>query len=443
LKKDFKYIKICLNNILILSIILLFNIFYFNRYINLNISFINIYKSLSYINLSFFLFFYSYYKFRNLINPVSIYSVFIILLGYSYINLSNDQVSSYSIHTEFIFLISILSFLIGIFLADAKCLFFKISSFHIRLQKILFYFIFLIGIFFFLFEIKKIGYFPILNLDSSMDTYADSNDNLIPFGHYFVLFIAFYPCLTYIYLKHNFLNKISFILILTISLFIISNYLSRQNIMLMMLSLFFSFIYYNKISTKKILASIFLFISLFYIVGNIRLNNTESDLVNDYLKSYSNIDKDVSLLETYLTLYSSKNFTTFHELINKVQDNNHYTFGIFTFKPIISLLFIDRFGIIFYDPEYDGFQKLGTYLYEPFSDFYIIGIIILNLFIGFFLTITYNIFTKKNSNVSIVYYAIITYCVLMSSFTNFYFTFFIWFSFITSFLLLNFKSSKF
>jgi oligosaccharide repeat unit polymerase len=364
------------------------------------------------------------------------------LLGYSFINLSNDQINSYSFLTELIFLISIFSFLIGIIAAGTKCYKIKLPSFNVIIQKILFYSLFLIGILFFLLEIKKIGYFPVFNLGSSFDTYADSNENLIPFGHYFVLFIAFYPCLTYIYFKQNFISKLFFIIILIISLFIISNYLSRQNIMLMLLSLFFAYIYYKNISTKKIILSILFFITVFYFIGNIRLNNNKSDLVNDYLKTYSNIDKDVSLLETYLTLYSSKNFTTFQELTNKVQNNKHFTYGSYTFKPVISFFFIDRLGFINYNPEYDGFQKLGTYLYEPFSDFNIFGIIILNLLIGFFLTVVYNIFSKRRSNVSILFYAIMTYCVLMSSFTNFYFTFFIWFSFAFSFLLLNFKNNK-
>ena len=184
-----------------------------------------------------------------------------------------------------------------------------------------------------------------------------------------------------------------------------------------------------------------LFISLFYFIGNVRLNNTKTDFVNDYLKSSANIDKDVSLLETYLTLYSSINFTTFEILSNKVQVNHHHTYGSFIFKPLVSFFFIDRIGLINYNPEYDGFQKLGTYLYEPFSDFNLLGIVIFNFLIGFLITTIFNSFSQKISPISILFYAIITFCVLMSSFTNFYCTFFIWFSFIFSFFLLNFKKS--
>ena len=232
-------------------VIIIFNLLYFDRYIKFEIGGVNIYKSLLFINFSFFLINYSYNKFNNIINPISIYSVFILFLGYSYINLSTDQLIKYSFFTEFIFLCSIFSFLIGSLIVRKKCFRIKIIPFHNSIQKSLFYILFLLSVTFFLLEIKKIGYFPVLNLGSTLNTYADSNDNLIPFGHYFVLYIAFYPSLTYIYYKKKYINKFLFITIPIISFFIISNYLSRQNIMLMMLTIFFTYIYYNNISIKK------------------------------------------------------------------------------------------------------------------------------------------------------------------------------------------------
>lgn len=429
------------NSLFLLIFLFIFDIFFFVRYDNFNIQFFNILKSIVIINFSVLIGFISFKKFKTLYNPIFIYSLFISLLGYSYLPISDDQHKSYFWLTELIFFTSIISFLFGAYFCKVKFRF-KLPNFDIFLKKKFAILFFIIGTSFFLLEVIKIGYFPILNVGKNLDIYEESNENLIPFGHYFVLFMAFYPAIFYAKYKQNLLTRTNLILLSIISIFISFNFLSRQNILLMFISSFMSYAFFNKIKNSKIIFIFLLTISMFYSVGNLRLNSFDSEKINQYLKAYSNIDFDVSTLETYVVLYSSKNFSNFDKLINQVYINNHYTFGIYTFKPIFSFLFFDRLNLITYETSYDGFTSLATYLYEPFIDFNIFGVLFLNFFIGYLSMNTYLNFRSRANTSSIINLSILLFCIIMSSFTNFFFTFFIWFSVLLNSFINNNKTEN-
>jgi hypothetical protein len=50
-------------------------------------------------------------------------------------------------------------------------------------------------------EVLQIGYIPILNLSSDIDVYSETNEVLIPFAHYLVLFMALVPSIAYAFFK--------------------------------------------------------------------------------------------------------------------------------------------------------------------------------------------------------------------------------------------------
>lgn len=419
----------------------LFNIYFYDRYNELKIDAGNISRSLLVIDFSIFIAVGAIVKFKSILNPITIYSVFIFFLGYSYIPISNNQNIRYYWLTEVIFFLSIASFLLGCSL-HYKRIELKILKLPSSLLKYFFLSTIVAGVFVFSLEVMKIGYMPVLNLGNGLDVYSETNESLIPFGHYLVLFMSLTPAIGFTFWKLERINLLMFIFVLVTGFFIIINFLSRQTIMLLFISLFFAYTYFNKISNLKILLMGFFVISMFVFVGNLRADSSDLEIVNDGLKSYANIDRDVTLGETYISLYSSQNFTTFDKLVMKTVFNERFTFGLYTFKPLISLFFLDRLNVVNYDVQYDGFMNLGTYMIEPFSDFYIIGVILFNTLIGFLAMNTYKSFYYKLNTSSIVNYSLIVYCMIMSPFTNFYLNFFIWFSLILSTLLTNNKFTK-
>ena len=429
--------------IIFLLLLVIFDFWFSFRYITFGIDIANILKAMLFINIAFSVSFLSYGKLQNLFNPFSVYSIFIFLFGFSYINISGNQSPKYNWLTELIVIFSIISFLLGATVASRKSI--RLNSFAFNSTLRYFFLLSITAISFgvFLLEIKNIGYFPVLNLGGDIDIYNDANESLISFGHYFVLYIAFIPAILYIFFKNGIISFKTLILLSVISIFVCLNFFSRQNILLLLISFFLSYNYFNKISTLKILLTLACIPLIFYFIGNIRLGHIENLEINEYLKSYANIDKDVSTLETYITLYSSQNFTTLDNLVLKLSLSSEYTFGASIFHPIISLFYLDRLNIVSYNESYNSFKMLGTYVFEPFLDFNLLGVIIFNSLIGFFSMKVYFPFVQKKGALSILNLSIIYFCILMSSFTNFYITFFIWMSlFLNYFLLNNLRLSK-
>lgn len=432
-----------LARLLIFTIVVIaFNIFYWSHYSSLLIAPGNIIKSLIIIDCSFFIAVASIIAYKNLINPVSLYSLFIFLTGYSYIPLSNTQHLSYSYTTEIVLGASIVSFLAGCLL-NRKVVRIKFRSLNKTAVRIIFTVILSLSIAVFALEIAKLGYIPIFNLLSGVNVYSETNDVLIPFAHYLVLFVALVPAIAYAFFKEGKISRFLFLCVVIISAFVILNFLSRQIILLLMLSLFYSYVYFNKISMTRTLSSAAIVVGMFIGIGSLRTGpNDVAGGVNEYLKAYAQIDKDVALLETYLTLYSSQNFTNLDKIVGDINENTKIGFGIYTFKPIISFLLLDRMGLVYYDPDYDGFMRLGTYVLDPFLDFSFPGVFLINFLLGFLCMNTYRSFTEKVNTQSIINWSVLSFCIIMSAFTNFYDTFFIWFALLLSIPLTNYKTKR-
>jgi len=430
--------------VIIGSLFFVFNVFFWQHYSSHLIPEANIFKSLVVINLAFIIALTSIIKFKDVINPIALYSIYIFFAGYSYLPISFRQNMEYSWLTELILFLSILCFIIGVLL-NRTVYIVKLKPFSRKVVKGLFITVMISAIIVFILEIRLLGYVPILNLASGIDVYGETMDALIPFAHYLVLFMALVPAIAYIFYKENRINKFSFIVICAVGFFIIVNFLSRQTIMLLMLSLFYAYLYFNKVSLTKALSIGGVIIGMFVIVGNLRAGSGSGELVggiNTFLKTFAGIDKDVSLAETYMTLYASQNFTTLDEIVKAAYEEGRIFLGIYTFKPIISFTFLDRLGIINYDIRFDGFKRLGTYALDPFLDFHLLGVIIINLVFGFISMNTYRSFKSKKNTQAIINWSLLTFCIIMSPFTNFFISFFIWIAFLINIAITNTKAPE-
>jgi len=422
---------------LLLMAVITFNFYFHSHYTSLLIPEQNVIKSLTIINFAILSAIVSLYLFKDIFNPITLYSAFIFFTGYSYITISNKQNIEYSWLTELILFFTIISFLIGCLL-NTKVYIIKLKHFSKQVVKILFFLVLFAAIIVFALEIRMLGYVPILNLASGIDVYGETNEALIPFAHYLVLFMALVPAIAYIYYKQNRLGLYVFYFICAIGFFVIVNFLSRQTIMLLMLSLFYAYIFFNKISLTKTIYIGAIIGGMFILIGNLRAGSSELvGGINEFLKAFAGIEKDVSLLETYFTLYASLNFTILDEIVKAAYDDSRIFLGIYLFKPIVSLTFLDRVGLVYYDVQFDGFKRLGTYALEPFLDYHLVGVVLFNLVIGFVCMNTYRSFKNRKNTQSIINWSLLTFCLIMSPFTNFFVSFFIWISFFINLYITN------
>jgi len=416
-----------------------FNLWFYDHYVLMVRDWSSVLKSLIIIDVALLILIFSVSNYKTLINPVGLYSFFIFAWGYSYLRLSTYQATKYSIYTEIIIVLTIISFLAGTYWSQPMTAL-KRAYFSPRLLKVTIFVIILFCLMAFLSEIRQIGYFPIFNLSNK--NYEHVVQNLIPFVHYFVLFISLVPAILYVYYKSGIIGKYAYILVMAVSIFALLNMLGRQNLLMLGLSFFFAYNYFNKVSNIKIALFGCLWVVFFIYMGSVRDDAETLEIVNSSLKHYSGIFLDTSIFETYLTLYSSQNFTTLNKIILLSHSNDYFGFGIYTFRPVISFFFIDRIGIIRYDKLYDGAMQLGTYALEPFLDFSIIGVILINFIYGRICITVYNNYISHKNYFSIIAWSLVAYCIIMTSFTNYFDTFLIWFALLLSYVALNLKKIK-
>lgn len=195
--------------------------------------------------------------------------------------------------------------------------------------------------------------------------------------------------------------------------------------------------FYYVLSKKKFLIVLFLTLILFLGIGAIRLLTiTYDDRSNvEYLKDYSDIDYDANLVEVYLGLYSTNNFTTLKRFVKTADDANYLGLGVYTFKPVFTLLGLSKFDSFDINKDLDSFSALGTYAIEPYLDFGLIGVIFINLFYGIFVSYTYKRY-REGKERWIVPWGVMAFCLVMAAFTNFFNTFFVWFVLTLNFLIL-------
>lgn len=367
-------------------------------------------------------------KWKDFINPVSLYFIFIFGFAFSQLNLST-LVKSFNIVSIAILVLSICSYLIGTFINIRFKSPFKFIYFNTKTSLILFYLIIIFSVFSFIIEVLQIGYLPILRI-FSFDIYNDSNKKLVSFIHYFIMLFAIYPAWSFILLKGKIISKTFYIALLIFSFFILLNYLSRQMIMLYMLSSLISYSFYNKISIKKLLFYTFFIISFFFIIGQIRISQMDTiKKVSGYtaakfLHNAAGMKYESNTIESTFILYSSIRYNSFNEFVKKANNEDYMSYGRFVFRPIISLFFLDRLGLINYSPEYSLTSNISTYAIDSYLDFGFLGVILFGLFYGLSAKHFYSKFKSRDKKY-IIPWTIIIFCLIMCPFMNYFDSFFV------------------
>ena len=374
---------------------------------------------------------YSFAKFEQIINPLTIYSVFIYIAGFSFLAISGKQ-EHYSPLFLSVLLLSIFSFIVGglvsimTFPIAIKNI---ISPLKADLSLFLLLFFFVAGIGVFAMEIRQLGYLPVLNLGGS-SVYDDLVENEVSPLHNFIVLNSVLPAIFYALYKKKTIPFYVFLGLSMVCAFIILNFFSRQIIMLFFFSMLMAIGFYRNISFIKLIGITICIVFLFIILGELRSssgNDVNAISINDFLKEYAGIKQPTNILETYLSLYGSINFTTANRLITLASDNNYVSYGAYSARPLLTVLPVSKSAL--YPAEYSSYSQLGTYLVDPYLDFRWAGVICLNFVYGFFSMNSFKNYLSRKSPYYIVEWSLFMFCIFMCAFTNFFHMFFVLFFF--------------
>jgi oligosaccharide repeat unit polymerase len=272
-----------------------------------------------------------------------------------------------------------------------------------------------------------------------MDVYKDTNDKLLSFLHYFIIIAAIIPSWAYILFRKDIISKKVFIYFSIGALFILINYLSRQIFFLFLISAFTTYSFYYRVSIKKIIVALFIAIFVFILMGNIRIIRGSSALNNytagQLLRDLGHIKYNTNIFESYLNIYSSKRFDAMDKFVHMKKMEDFFGMGIFTFRPVSSLLFLDRMGVVNYK-QYNTTTNIAGYTIDPYLDFGLLGVILLNFLYGFICRLAFINFIEGNT-LYIIPWAMLVFCLIMAPFMNYFNTFIIWFAIFFNRLILK------
>jgi oligosaccharide repeat unit polymerase len=420
----------------LLYIILSFFILYINRYRNIGVQ---QFQFISYSSLSVVIYYWGIKKYVLILNPISLFSLFITIIAFSFLRFSSTQ-SVLGNRTLIVLNIAIIGFLLP-FALSKKILLRQSGRTKIgrwwsgrSLHGILFF----TSVISFSLTVAFNGSFPFFDSLRGTDSY--STMRLIPFVHYFVMMSAILPAVALLYYRSREIKRSELFISVVSAVFIMLNIQSRQLLLLTFLVFIYALMFdsertaTDKKNNRTIITFIGSFVVLFLLLGEIRVGAAD---IREYMRAAARIDNfpEISLIEMWFNLYGPQNITTLNEFLSVTPERYDFYYGKNLFRPIVSVLFLDRIGYINYPPALDGNINLATYVWEPYQDFGIIGIAIFSLTIGLVSKTVFESYRERRSIGSVVRVGISSFCILMSSFTNYYYTFFVWFILVISFLL--------
>ncbi|WP_231427186.1 O-antigen polymerase [Pedobacter sp. Leaf250] len=377
---------------------------------------------------------FSILRFNQIINPFTIYSVFIYIAGFSFLMISDRQIG-YDLRFMLIIILSITCFITGGLVA-MKTYKFSFKSYILplspRISLAFLLVLFVAGIGVFLIEVRQLGYLPILSLGNA-EMYQELNENEVTALHNFIVLNSVLPAMFYILFKRKTIRFWQFLLLSLVCCFIIFNFFSRQIIVLFFFSMLVAYSYYKTIPMFRLLSIGTACVLVFIVLGKLRGSGTEaanSMTVNDFLKDYGDITKPTNIIETYLSLYGAVNLSTGNLIVHESQRDGYISYGVYTARPLITLLPINKAAI--YPLQYSSYTRLGTYLVDPFLDFRWVGVICMNFLYGLFAMNSFKNYVSKNGEYYIVEWSLFIFCIFMCAFTNFFHMFFVAFFFIVN-----------
>ena len=190
-----------------------------------------------------------------------------------------------------------------------------------------------------------------------------------------------------------------------------------------------AYITYNKFNTLLFLKGMIAIITLITIINFIRFETYDSQNTDDkaeFFRSIAGIEDDnVTLTEATFVEYVSKRYSAMERMVVYSDKIDFFGFGMYTFRPILSLLLLEKTGFVERKPELNSELNVGTYMIDPYLDFGFVGVIVLNSFYGSIANRFYYQF-KNNRKEAIIKFAFIIQCMLMGMFINYFNTMVIW-----------------
>lgn len=420
--------KDVLGNMIFFVVSICFSIYIYARYLDWGIENFFLYPFLVLIDSVFLFFAISVSHYKRILNPCSIYLLFIGLFAYSTLPISDNFAFQNKLFA--IVLFGILSYLIGL-LIPTKLKLNVYGVFSKRSKRLFYYFLVFLSSFSFLHEVRSMGYIPILALGKSIDIYGDAGEAM-SFLHTFVLLAPILIFWTLILARKNILStKERKIFLLLLSLIFVNNF-GRTSLLMFAITGLIYFDFYFKISIPKLLIGVASFVFVFILMGNIRSGNT-TETINVILRNIAKTKYETSILESYLVSYSSVNFYKMNDVIKKKEELGYASYGKNAIKPIVKLLKMENTSIA----EFQTQQNLSTYMADPYIDFGIWGVVVFNLLYAFTATCLFRKYKEGIYDEYIISWGLIVFCMFMTCFFNAFNTMLVWIVYVCNKILLK------
>lgn len=355
-------------------------------------------------------FLYFYRRNKDLLNPNMIFLVFWNLAC----ALSCIEISSFFSKWSFtMYFVTIIS---GLFFFLGSLSYFRSSTVKIGMGKtvkrilpskfyFITYFLFIVCILCAILEWINAGSpisFQILTEGTDVKSELDG---AIPGVHYGTIFLPYVSIFVFFSLMNSDKNKkINIIIILFSILFSIISNLSRGELLIYILSMFYLYYRYKKISKKQTILIVASSIIMLIYIMIIRVNSESVVLTmtsNQYLSVFYS--------------YISPCFANLNDLINSDLPSNLY--GNATFRPVWTIIGVHS------DMEVQRFDQFGVfnavpYIYGFYHDYKIFGIIFFPFLFGFIISQVY--YYASFSNYWIILLASLMKAIFLPFFGNYF-----------------------
>ncbi|MHB8579109.1 MAG: O-antigen polymerase [Ignavibacteriaceae bacterium] len=366
-------------------------------------------------------------KAKDIFSPTRLF-VFIwsLAIGLAELKFSRFQ-HQWSVYGWVVLLLSISSFLIGVFAVYVIYYKKEILSFD-EIRKIIqntqidqkkFYnvIVFLFVAYIISYVVIAIirGYIPILsNHPSESRTQGDV------FGFGLIIHAAtsimFFIVQYLLLIEKNHSKKITLVIILFITFITYFALLQRYDLVFWIIISLVFYYYSRKVRIRSVFIFVLGLLSIMYAIQNIRL----SKYFTGYLYVFSEMrfsPKYAIFTEPYM--YIVMNLENFTNAVTKI---THHTFGYFTFNFIMSLTGLKHWIQDYSNLNDTPFLNSGYNTYTMFWDFYrdfgVLGLGIISFSLGFLIsTLYYNFRTKPNQH-TLSLYSIGVFVILFSFFIN-------------------------
>jgi oligosaccharide repeat unit polymerase len=355
---------------------------------------------------------FTIFKTKDVFNPVGIFSlIWIFTIGLSNFKLSAWQ-TNWSTKMWVVVSLVYLSFLLGYFLVrrmkiGKETSFLSGEPSEEKFKKFI-YILFIVCFIAYIADVAKSGFLPIFAQE--MGAYKAFG---IRFVHYFTVSLVLVNLLiTLYYFKYKKISKM-FILIYIISFLCTFTLLSRQLLILLVVTTVITVHYlFKKIKITHLGLIMLVGFIGFAILGNLRSNS--ANYIIEVGRMTGGVDSPIF---TWLYLYLGYSYENLNYYINNFND---LFWGSISFFPVFAFTLTKGFiqtDLIKFLPYSD--LTTGTMAYDFYLDFGIIGVIVLPLLIGGLSSFMYSKL-KQNSFFSVIFYAMIAHNLLFAFFINFF-----------------------